>query len=262
MTPSRRLAALTALTALALGAPALGRLLVRDRATPFTTLGAQHLLGTDALGRDVLAQLLLTAPATFLVPALAAIILAVTGATLGILLGLAPDLLRRISLRAGDVLLIIPPIVVTLVIVLGFGASPQSLVIAVVLSGIVMFIRVLSDATRQLAHAGYVEAAIGFGDPPLRIAFRDVLPQLGGILIAETTLRFLGAIQLVAAFSFLGLATGLGDSWARAIRDNILGFPLNPWATLAPGIALVASVALVALLAGSHDTSSRRGRSA
>lgn len=231
----------------ALFAPLLGGLLPGARDAPFRPPDAEHLLGTDAMGKDVLGQLLIHAPATFAVPALAALILAVLGSVLGVLLGLGPAPLRSAILRAGDVFLIIPPIVLTLVIVLGFGATPASIVIAVVLAGLVMFLRVLSSATVQVSHSGYVEAAIGVGDSPLRIAVRDMLPELIGIVIAETSLRFLAAIQLVAALSFLGFAAGLGNSWARAIRDNITGFPLNPWATLAPGLALVISVALIAM---------------
>lgn len=240
-------------------APMLGRLLPGSRKTPFRSPSAEHLLGTDALGKDVLGQLLIYAPTTFAVPALAALILAVFGSVLGVLLGLGPTWLRNALLRAGDVFLIIPPIVLTLVIVLGFGATPVSIVFAVVLAGLIMFLRVLSSATVQVAHSGYVEAAFGFGDTSLRVALRDMLPQLMGIVIAETSLRFLAAIQLVAALSFLGIATGLGNSWARAIRDNITGFSLNPWATLAPGLALVTSVALIALFverAGSPEESS------
>lgn len=164
------------------------------------------------------------------------------------LLGLAPVYLRGMLLRLGDVLMIIPPIVLTLVIVLGFGAAPATIVIAVILSGLPAFLRVLSSATAQFGQSGFVEAAFGFGDTPFRVAVRDILPQLAEIVIAETTLRFLVAIQMVAALSFLGFATGLGNSWARAIRDNITGFSLNPWATLAPGISLVMVVALIALL--------------
>lgn len=228
-------------------APLLGGLLPGARTTPFRAPDAEHPLGTDALGKDVLGQLLIHAPTTFGVPALAALILAVLGSLMGVLLGLGPARLRNALLRAGDVFLIIPPIVLTLVIVLGFGATPASIVIAVVLAGLIMFLRVLSSATVQVAHSGYVEAAFGFGDTPLRIAVRDMLPGLIGIVIAETSLRFLAAIQLVAALSFLGFTAGLGNSWARAIRDNITGFPLNPWATFAPGLALVISVALIAL---------------
>lgn len=228
-------------------APVVGHRLPGTRDAPFRAPGAEHLLGTDALGNDVFAQLLIHAPATFVVPAVATVVLAVLGSVLGVLLGLGPAWLRSAVLRAGDVLLIIPPIVLTLVIVLGFGATPAAVVCAVVLAGLVMFLRVLSTGTVQVARSGYVEVAHGLGDGRLRIAMRDMLPQLLGLVVAETTLRLLAAIQLVATLSFLGFASGLGNSWARALRDNINGFSLNPWATLAPGIALIGTVALIAL---------------
>lgn len=259
MTGVRLLLPLAMTVAAVLGAPLIGHRLEADRDAPFQQPGEGHLLGTDALGKDVLAQLLIHAPATFAVPAVAALILGVLGSLLGVLLGLGPERLRRAVLRLGDVLLIIPPLVLTLVIVLGFGASPPSIVTAVVLASLVMFLRVLSSATVQISDAGYVEAAVGLGHARLVITARDVLPHLVEIIVAETTLRFLAAIQLVAALSFLGLGSGLGNSWARALRDNILGFPLNPWATLAPGAALVLTVAGIALLVdrGSDATSWR-----
>ncbi|WP_179229289.1 ABC transporter permease subunit [Parenemella sanctibonifatiensis] len=165
------------------------------------------------------------------------------------LLGLAPAGVRSAVSRAGDVIVIVPPVVVTLVVVLGFGATPVSIVVAVVLGAVVIVVRVLSAATAQLRRAGWVEAASGFGDPPWRIVVRDIVPGLAAIIIAETSLRFLAAIQLVAALSFLGFAAGLGKTWASAIRDNITGFPLNPWASVAPGLALVVCVSGLALVA-------------
>lgn len=232
----------------ALLAPVLGRMLPQDRASPFQAPNVEHLLGTDSLGKDVLAELLIHAPTTFTVPAIAALVLGVLGSVLGVLLGLGSARFRHAVLRAGDVLVIVPPLVLTLVIVLGFGATPGSVVVAVVLSGLIMFLRVLATATVQLTHSGFVEAAVGFGERPWRIARRDILPQLSGIVIAETSLRFLAAIQLVAALSFLGLTSRFGNSWARAIRDNMAGYPLNPWASLAPGLALVVSIALIAIV--------------
>ncbi|OYN90231.1 hypothetical protein CGZ91_08670 [Parenemella sanctibonifatiensis] len=168
---------------------------------------------------------------------------------IGVLLGLAPAGVRSAVSRAGDVIVIVPPVVVTLVVVLGFGATPVSIVVAVVLGAVVIVVRVLSAATAQLRRAGWVEAASGFGDPPWRIVVRDIVPGLAAIIIAETSLRFLAAIQLVAALSFLGFAAGLGKTWASAIRDNITGFPLNPWASVAPGLALVVCVSGLALVA-------------
>ncbi|MGJ3507702.1 ABC transporter permease [Enemella sp. A6] len=234
--------------ALALLAPLPARLLPSARTVPFSGPGDGHLLGTDSLGNDVLAQLLIHAPATFIVPAVAAVALAVVGTLLGVFLGLASSRARHVVIRLADVLLIIPPAVLTLVIVLGFGASPTSIVAGVVLSGVVIFVRVVSAATVQVSRSGYVEAAAGLGDSKLWIGLRDLLPSLLGIVTAESALRFLAAIQLVAALSFLGFASGLGNSWARAIRDNVVGFSLNPWATLAPGIALVLSLSVIALL--------------
>lgn len=257
----RRLTAIVAIVLAALLAPRLGETLTGARAAPFAPPSADHLLGTDALGRDVVAQLLLHAPSTFLLPAAAALALGVIGSMVGVLLGLAPRALSLPLLRAGDVLLVIPPVVMTFLIVLGLGASPGSIVVAVVLSGVVAFSRVIAASTRQLRHAGYVEAAIGLGDGPLRVAVRDVLPRLTAIVLAETNLRFLMAIQLVATLGFLGFSDGIGASWAAAIRENLLGFPLNPWAVLTPGLCLVGAVAGIALVAGAGPEPVDVGRS-
>ena len=255
-----RVATMAVLALGCLTGPLVGRFLPASRGLPFQAPDGRHILGTDALGEDVLARLVECAPGTFLVPGAAAATLVVVGTLLGALLGLGPSGLRAVVLRAGDVLLIIPPVALALVIVLGLGAEATTMVAAVVLTGLVPFTRVTAGATAQLARCGHVEVAMGLGDGLLRIAVRDVIPILTGVIAAEAGLRLLAAIQLVAAVSFLGFAPGLGDSWARALRENITGFSLNPWACLAPGMALVLATALIALIAASVERGGRDDR--
>ncbi|MDQ1105425.1 ABC transporter permease subunit [Nocardioides zeae] len=212
---------------------------------PFQAPGPGLPLGTDHLGRDVWSQVLHDAGATIGVPLLATAVLVGVATVAGLLLGSVPDRVARPVAALLDVLVVVPPLVLVLVVVAGAGGGAVGVVLAVVVSGVGILTRVVAAATRQVSVAGHVEVARGYGASAARVLVDEVLPRIARTVIAESGLRLVAAVQVVAALGFLGVASGTGRSWATAIRDGAVGMSLNGWAVAGPCLAL--AVVLVAL---------------
>ncbi|GAB3579642.1 ABC transporter permease subunit [Amycolatopsis endophytica] len=215
-------------------------------APAFSPPGTGGPLGTDQLGRDVLARLLHGSLPLLLTSVLGAVL----GTALGALAGLSGALaairhprIEPLVTRPLDVLAAVPPILV-LLLVLTALPSRTGLVLAVVLSGLPLSARVARAAADQVTGRAHVEAALARGESWWWLLGREVLPLVGGTLLADLGLRFVTAVYLVAAAGFLGLGTGDSD-WGLMIVEALPGAALQPWALLAPmiGVALLAVTA-------------------
>lgn len=242
-----RLPAATLLLVLAL-VPALatwwGSAQPVQRARPFAETGP---LGADDLGRDVAVRLAATAAESVYLPLAATAALLAAGAASGIAIGLARPRRREWALRAVDTALVLPPMVFMLVVLAGLGGTRTALVVAVVGIGWASVTRLLAQATAQVAASAHLEAARAAGLGPVALVIGEVWPRVRRLVAAEAGLRLVAATQLVAVAGFLGF--GSRDSWGAMVHDGLRGLGLNPWAALAPCLALVALlVAVVAVI--------------
>lgn len=243
-------AAVAAVVALA----AVGPLLVAPDATtapvaaPFTA--DRGLLGTDVLGRDVLARLL-EGGRTVLVLAVAATGLAtLLGSAVGMALGLAGPRVSDGVVRVVDLVLVFPPLLVLLVLAAGFPGSDAAVLVAVALTTAPTSVRVVRAATRTVAATGYVAVARTRGDRFGAVVVRDVLPGIAGVVLAESGLRFVAAVYLTATAGFLGLgAAAPAPNWGAMVAENLPGASLSPAAVVAPAALLVVFAVAVNLLA-------------
>lgn len=228
--------------ALALGLAVLGSLVPLDGTTTvgmgFAPPSPEHPLGTDKLGRDVLARVL-HGGARLLGVALVAT-LAATAA--GVLLGFATAGHRWWSraLAVGvDLFVVIPSIVTLMVLVFGLGAGLGTMVLVTVVATAPYTARYMRSVIRPLWTSDYATAARLAGDSDWLVAVREVLPNAILPLATDAGQRFIGAVYLVASAAFLGFdPLGGGADWATMIQEGMAGLALNPWATLAPAIAL------------------------
>jgi len=206
---------------------------------PFAEPGAQHVLGADALGRDVLSRVL--TGGRDLLAAAAAVAVVVTGlAALLAALGAVRPRVRAVVEHVGDFLILIPSVLAILVIGTSFpGAGRLPVVLAAIVLGVPFAVRVASAAAGPLGSAGFVEVARARGDRPLAVACGEILPNLRTTLLALLGLRFVDAVYVVATAGFLqvGVQPPAPD-WAVMIRENAEGILLNPWAVAAPGAAI------------------------
>lgn len=230
---------------------------------PGTAPGSGAPLGTDFLGRDVLSRFL-NGGSPLILTTLASIVLTYTvGVTLGIYAALASKGVDGLILRATDIFLTFPPLLVLLVLVAGAGRGATVLVIGITLVLIPGVIRIVRTMALEVANTGFVEAAIARGETTAAILRREVLPNIVPGLIADAGSRMLGAIFLTASMSFLGLAAEPpAANWALMIAENQSILSTNVWSVLAPACAIAALTVSVNLLGDAyvHARTSSKGR--
>lgn len=205
--------------------------------------GGAHLLGTDLLGRDVLARLLHGARVSLLVGWLSVLVATVCGTAVGMAAGLGPRWLDRSLMAVTDLFLAFPRIFLVLLLVSLTAPSLVLIMVVLGLTGWMGVARLVRAETLSLRERDFVAAARGLGLSPLRVAWRHVLPGLGPTIIVAATLRVGGAILTEAFLSYLGLgAQEPTVSWGAMIqmgRDNLVD---GWWLATFPGLALVLAV--------------------
>jgi peptide/nickel transport system permease protein len=213
---------------------------------PYTAPGGGALLGTDALGRDVLSRVL-DGGRSLVVVAVAATALAyLAGAAAGLLAGYTRGLLDPVIMRLVDVIIAFPPILLLLVLASGAGHSLAGLTLGIAVVQFPGVARIVRSAALAASVRGYVQAATARGEPTRYILFREILPNIRTTIVADAGTRLTVSILLVAALSFLGFGQRPpAPDWASMISENQSGLALNPWAALAP--ALIIAVLTVAL---------------
>jgi peptide/nickel transport system permease protein len=201
---------------------------------------ASHPLGTDGLGRDVLARVLVaTRPSLGL--ALAATVIAVV---VGLLLGTMPVVLGRRAGRlptaAVNLAVAFPGLLLALVLAVVFGVGARGAVLAIGLAGAPGFARLTQTMAASVAGRDFVAAARVLGVGRLRLLVRHVLPNIAEPLIINATLGAGGALLAFASLSFLGLGVQPpAYDWGRLLNEGLNRIFISPAAALAPGVAVV-----------------------
>ncbi|WP_339772356.1 ABC transporter permease [uncultured Pseudosulfitobacter sp.] len=225
---------------------------------------AEHLLGTDTIGRDLLSRMIYGGRTTIFIATMATALSFITGSVLGFaaaVLGGWPDQLLS---RFVDLIMSIPSLIFALVVL---SVMPVTVPVLIVVMG-------LLDSTRvyRLARAvavditvmDYVEAARLRGEKLIWIIFREVLPNALSPLVAEMGLRFIFAVLFVSTLSFLGLGVQPPQAdWGGIVKENKEGIVYGIGAALYPAVAiatLAISVNLVADWVLNRTTSLKGGR--
>jgi peptide/nickel transport system permease protein len=208
-----------------------------------------HLLGTDHLGRDVLARLVAGLGMSLTVAAMALVIAVAAGALPALVAATVGGPLENVLVWLVDLLRAMPGVLLALVLaaVLGSGVVPLSL--AVGLTFAPTFALVTRAAYQHERGMPYIEALEGLGAPALRISFLHVLPNIAGPLVTQAAIILPRCIVTESVMSFLGLgATPDMITWGRMIAQASRFFEINPVAVMAPTFAtgiLTLSLAVV-----------------
>jgi peptide/nickel transport system permease protein len=207
-----------------------------------------HPLGTDRLGRDILAMVIHGArPSLTTALAVAAAALAV-GLTAGALAGMAGGALDEAIMRVADALQTVPSFVTALAVVATLGPSLTGLVIALSLGAWTAPARVTRAEVLRLRSAAFVESSLLLGRSRTAVALKVVLPNAVTTALALAAVIVAGALLSEAALSFLGLGDPNRPSWGALIAEGRQVMRSAPHVIMAPGIALFLVVLAVGLV--------------
>jgi peptide/nickel transport system permease protein len=202
-----------------------------------------HPLGTDQYGRDTLSRILYGGRTSLSVAGASVALAAVIGTILGLLAGYYRGWLDMMIMRLTDILLSFPAILLAIALLAFFGAGARNLILAIGIVYIGPFTRVARGAVLSVREELYVEASRALGSRDGRIILATVLPNAAAPLIVEVTLRLAYAILAEASLSFLGLGTQPpAPSWGQMVADGRRFLSLAPWASVAPGLAIMITV--------------------
>ncbi|MCY3644510.1 MAG: ABC transporter permease [Acidimicrobiaceae bacterium] len=194
-----------------------------DRLTPPVGWGGTwaHPLGTDQLGRDILARLIDGARISLLVSVTAVIIAAVLGTVLGLIAGYMGGKIDTLIVSAADVQMAFPGVLAGLILVAAFGPSVWLVIIVIAISSWMVFTRVGRGLVFTLKTSLYVEASELAGASSRRIMWRHLLPNLVSSLITLCVLELAAAILSESAFAFLGFGVQPPrSSWGLMIQQG------------------------------------------
>lgn len=217
--------------------------LTQNIVNAFAGPSAQHWLGTDEYGRDLLSRLIYGARPALIVGVLSVLLAMIVGVPIGMLAGL---LLGRFDRAVGwmvDILLAFPPLLMALLVVTLLGTSLPMLVLAISISSIPMFIRLARGSTLVVKNFDFVHMARSYGASNLRIISYHVLPNVIGPIVVIGTLSIAGAVREEASLSFLGMGVlPPAASWGNLIRDGINNLFDAPSLSILPGAFLTLTV--------------------
>lgn len=217
-------------------------------------------LGLDFLGRDVLSRVLYGGRSTLLLGGAATVLTYLIGVTLGLVAGYSRTPLDPLIMRAVDVVLSFPALLIMLLAVTAFGNGPVVLVGSAALVLFPGVARIVRTATAEVATRAYVEAAEARGERPPAIVRREILPNIVAPIVADLGIRFSWSIILIASVNFLGLGLRPPTAdWGLMVSENRSIFATNPLAVLAPAAMLALLIIGVNLIGDAYVR--RLGRS-
>ncbi|MCU0625665.1 MAG: ABC transporter permease [Gemmatimonadaceae bacterium] len=211
--------------------------------------GVRHLFGTDAFGRDVLVRMLVAGRLSLAVGVAGAIGSGALGALLGALAGWRGGMVDAAITALADALLAIPRLVLLLVCAALWAPGIPTLVTVLALTGWMGVARLVRAEVLGLRARDYVQAARAIGVAEWRTLWRHVLPNAIAPALVATSLGVGGAILLESGLSYLGLGVQPpAPSWGNMIAGGREHLLVAPWIALAPGLAVVVTVAAATLV--------------
>ena len=224
---------------------------IRDRLKPpgyVAEDGRMFILGTDAVGRDVLSRVILGSQLSLLISVSAVLIAAVIGSTIGLVSGFFRGATEAVIMRLADIWLAFPEILLALSVTAVLGPSVTNLIVALGLSRWVSYVRLVRGNVLSIREQEFVTAARSVGVSSPRIMFRHVLPNVFDVIVILAALHLGQMIILESALSFLGLGIQPPTpSWGGMIGDGRIYLHNAWWVATFPGLAIAITVLLAGL---------------
>ena len=215
----------------------------------FAPISAAHWLGTDYLGRDMLARVIEGARYTLGIAFVSTLLASGTGTVLALLAAASGRWIDAVLSRGLDTLTAIPSKMFALLIVAGFGSSIPMLVVAAAVIYVPGAFRIARSLAVNINALDYVTVARTRGEGTLYIMLREILPNIAGPMLADLGLRFVYIVLLLASLSFLGLGVQppMAD-WGSLVRENIGALADGGASVIAPSLAIASLTIAVNLV--------------
>ncbi|XTP35688.1 ABC transporter permease [Mycobacterium sp. TJFP1] len=239
----------------------LGPMLVGELATeidldnsnqpPFTlSHGWANVLGTDPLGRSMLARLIVACRTTLSVAIPAVVISAVVGSAIGMWAGYYRGWRETLAMRVADVIMSFPSLLLAVVVLHVFSPSAANIVLVLAITRIPVYLRTARAESAELQSRVFVDAARTFGASANSIIWRHVLPIVLPTLLTVATLDFCYVMLAESSLSFLGIGIQPPDvSWGLMVSQGRTYLHSAWWLSFFPGLAIVITTVSATILA-------------
>ncbi|BCP52316.1 ABC transporter permease [Kaistia sp. 32K] len=216
---------------------------------PLAPPGADHLLGTDSLGRDVFSRVVLGSRPVLIMSISAALLAVSIGATLGLFAAYLGGWFDQLLMRGLDALISVPTLILGMLILSAAGNTAVLVVVTVAFINVPRIARVVRAATLAIVSEDYITSAVTRGVPPFSMVFVELLPNVLGTILVEFAVRSGFIIVFIGALGFLGFgAPPPTPEWGVMINEGRSTISVSLWPVLAPAAAmaiLVVSLNLV-----------------
>lgn len=207
-----------------------------------TPPSAQHILGTDDVGRDLFARLLYGGRISLLVGIASTCVSVLIGVPLGLVAGYYRGIWETIIMRAADIFMSFPSMILILVLVAVFGPSIFNVTVVIGVLGWTSIAKLIYGNTLSLREKEYIEAARAMGMKNRKIIFTEILPNAIAPVWVTIAFRVSSGILTESSLSFLGLGVQTPQaSWGNIIfaAQNLLVLTARPWVWIPPGICII-----------------------
>jgi len=199
-----------------------------------------YLFGTDSYGRDVLSRILWGARVSLVVAVTSIAVAMVIGGTIGMVSGYIGGRLDTLVMRAMDVLLSFPSLILGLIVVALLGPDLSNLIFAIALTAIAPFARIARGPVLTLKERAFIEAGRALGFSHVRILAVHVLPNILSEVLVMGSLWMATAVRTEASLSFIGLGVPPpAATWGSMMREGFENILDAPWLSVWPGLAIL-----------------------